>query len=32
VAFVTPRFEDSIEIGRQARPKLYDFFLTQCSR
>ncbi|MCU1305745.1 MAG: 5-oxoprolinase (ATP-hydrolyzing), partial [Acidobacteriaceae bacterium] len=27
VAFVTTRgFEDSIEIGRQARPKLYDFF------
>ncbi len=27
VAFVTTAgFEDSIEIGRQARPKLYDFF------
>src|SRR6478672_4537641 len=27
VAFVTTRgFEDSIEIGRQQRPKLYDFF------
>src|SRR5438270_10373124 len=27
VAFVTTKgFEDSIEIGRQARPKLYDFF------
>lgn len=27
VAFVTTEgFEDSIEIGRQARPKLYDFF------
>ncbi|MCU1311083.1 MAG: 5-oxoprolinase (ATP-hydrolyzing) [Candidatus Angelobacter sp.] len=27
VAFVTTQgFEDSIEIGRQARPKLYDFF------
>jgi N-methylhydantoinase A len=27
VAFITTRgFEDSIEIGRQARPKLYDFF------
>ena len=27
VAFVTTRgFEDSIQIGRQARPKLYDFF------
>src|SRR5512133_3364885 len=27
VAFVTTSgFEDSIEIGRQARPKLYDFF------
>lgn len=27
VAFVTTRgFEDSLEIGRQARPKLYDFF------
>ena len=27
VALVTTRgFEDSIEIGRQARPKLYDFF------
>ena len=27
VAFVTTRgFEDTIEIGRQARPKLYDFF------
>lgn len=27
VAFVTTRgFEDSIEIGRQNRPKLYDFF------
>src|SRR5690349_7414274 len=27
VAFVsTAGFEDSIEIGRQARPKLYDFF------
>src|SRR5262249_27923611 len=27
VAFVTTKgFEDSIEIGRQQRPKLYDFF------
>ncbi len=27
VAFVTTKgFEDTIEIGRQARPKLYDFF------
>jgi len=27
VAFVTTRgFEDTLEIGRQARPKLYDFF------
>jgi N-methylhydantoinase A len=27
VAFVTTKgFEDSIQIGRQARPKLYDFF------
>src|SRR5579884_1931427 len=27
VAFVTTTgFEDTIEIGRQARPKLYDFF------
>ena len=27
VAFITTRgFEDSIEIGRQARPRLYDFF------
>src|SRR5579871_4177976 len=27
VAFVTTAgFEDSIEIGRQARPRLYDFF------
>ncbi|HTM60999.1 MAG TPA: hydantoinase/oxoprolinase N-terminal domain-containing protein, partial [Burkholderiales bacterium] len=27
VAFVTTEgFEDSIEIGRQARPRLYDFF------
>src|SRR6266404_9670380 len=27
VAFVTTQgFEDSIQIGRQARPKLYDFF------
>jgi N-methylhydantoinase A len=27
VAFVTTRgFEDSIQIGRQARPRLYDFF------
>ncbi len=27
VAFVTTKgFEDSIEIGRQSRPKLYDFF------
>src|SRR5437879_6289412 len=27
VAFVTTQgFEDTIEIGRQARPKLYDFF------
>ena len=27
VAFVTTRgFEDSIEIGRQNRPRLYDFF------
>ena len=27
VAFVTTEgFEDAIEIGRQARPKLYDFF------
>lgn len=27
VAFVTTKgFEDSIEIGRQARPRLYDFF------
>jgi N-methylhydantoinase A len=27
VAFVTTKgFEDAIEIGRQARPKLYDFF------
>src|SRR6266581_2207607 len=27
VAFVTTEgFEDSIQIGRQARPKLYDFF------
>src|SRR5580658_4547913 len=28
VALVTTRgFEDVIEIGRQARPKLYDFFM-----
>src|ERR1041385_1558432 len=27
VAFITTEgFEDSIEIGRQARPRLYDFF------
>src|SRR3954470_14136807 len=27
VAFITTKgFEDTIEIGRQARPKLYDFF------
>ena len=27
IALVTTRgFEDAIEIGRQARPKLYDFF------
>src|SRR5579859_3736377 len=27
VAFITTRgFEDTLEIGRQARPKLYDFF------
>lgn len=32
VAFVTTRgFEDSIEIGRQARPKLYDFFFDAIS-
>jgi len=27
IAFITTKgFEDTIEIGRQARPKLYDFF------